>query len=54
MMTIKQIEVTVGEITRGYINNDEQGITDNSTYVRLTNVSLYIMRKSRKPSLLPY
>ena len=26
MMTIKQIEVTVGEITKGYINNDEQGI----------------------------
>jgi hypothetical protein len=26
MMTIKQIEVTVGEITRGYMNNDEQGV----------------------------
>ncbi len=26
MMTIKQIEVTVGEITRGYSNNDEQGV----------------------------
>lgn len=26
MMTIKQIEVTVGEITKGYVNNDEQGI----------------------------
>lgn len=26
MMTIKQINVTVGEITRGYINNDEQGV----------------------------
>ena len=26
MMTIKQIEVTVGEITQGYINNDEQGV----------------------------
>lgn len=26
MMTIKQIEVTVGEITKGYINNDEQGV----------------------------
>ena len=26
MMTIKQIEVTVGEITRGYINNEEQGV----------------------------
>ena len=25
-MTIKPIEVTVGEITRGYINNDEQGV----------------------------
>ena len=25
-MTIKQIEVTVGEITQGYINNDEQGV----------------------------
>lgn len=25
-MTIKQIEVSVGEITKGYINNDEQGI----------------------------
>lgn len=25
-MTIKQIEVTVGEITRGYINNEEQGV----------------------------
>lgn len=25
-MTIKQIEVTVGEITKGYINNDEQGV----------------------------
>lgn len=26
MMTIKQIEVTVGEITHGYMNNDEQGV----------------------------
>ena len=26
MMTIKQIEVTVGEITKGYLNNDEQGV----------------------------
>lgn len=26
MMTIKQIEVTVGDITKGYINNDEQGV----------------------------
>jgi hypothetical protein len=25
-MTIKQIEVTVGEITKGYINNDELGV----------------------------
>ena len=26
MMTIKQIEITVGEITSGYVNNDEQGV----------------------------
>ncbi len=26
MMTIKQIEVTVGQITDGYVNNDEQGV----------------------------
>ena len=26
MMTIKQIEVTVGEITKDYVNNDEQGV----------------------------
>lgn len=26
MMTIKQIEVTVGEITNGYMNNDENGV----------------------------
>lgn len=26
MMTIKQIEVTVGDIARGYINNEEQGL----------------------------
>ncbi len=26
MMTIKRTEVTVGEITRGYVNNDEQGV----------------------------
>lgn len=26
MMTIKQIEVTVGAITKGYVNNDEQGV----------------------------
>ena len=25
-MTIKQIEVTVGEITQGYVNNEEQGV----------------------------
>lgn len=25
-MTIKQINVTVGEITKGYINNDEEGV----------------------------
>ncbi len=26
MMTIRQIEVTVGEITRGYVNNEELGV----------------------------
>lgn len=26
MMTINPIEVTIGEITKGYINNDEQGV----------------------------
>lgn len=26
MMTIKQIDVTVGEITKGYVNNEEQGV----------------------------
>lgn len=26
MMRIKQLEVTVGEITKGYINNEEQGV----------------------------
>ena len=26
MMTIKQIEVTVGDITNGYVNNEEQGV----------------------------
>lgn len=26
MMTIKEIEVTVREITSGYVNNDEQGV----------------------------
>ena len=26
MMTIKQMEVTVGDITKGYINNEEQGV----------------------------
>ena len=26
MMTIKQIEVTVGDITDGYVNNEEQGV----------------------------
>ena len=26
MMTITQREVTVGEITLGYVNNDEQGV----------------------------
>ena len=26
MMTIKQINVTVGEISQGYVNNDEQGV----------------------------
>ena len=26
MMTIKQINVTVGEITQGYVNNEEQGV----------------------------
>ena len=25
-MTIKQIEVTVGDVFRGYVNNDEQGV----------------------------
>ena len=25
-MTIKPLEVTVGEITMGYVNNDEQGV----------------------------
>ena len=26
MMTIKQMDVTVGEITKGYINNEEKGV----------------------------
>ena len=26
MMTIKQISVTVGQVTQGYVNNDEQGV----------------------------
>ena len=26
MMTIQQIKVTVGEIVKGYVNNDEQGV----------------------------
>ena len=26
MMTIKQMEVTVRDITSGYVNNDEQGV----------------------------
>lgn len=26
MMTIKQIAVTIGDITKGYVNNDEQGV----------------------------
>lgn len=26
MMRIKQLEVTIGEITKGYINNEEQGV----------------------------
>ena len=26
MMTIKQMEVTVGDITKGYVNNEEQGV----------------------------
>ena len=26
MMTIKKMKVTVGEITKGYVNNDEQGV----------------------------
>ena len=26
MMTIKQISVTVGEITQGYVNNEELGV----------------------------
>ena len=26
MMTINQMSVTVGEITKGYMNNDEQGV----------------------------
>ncbi len=26
MMTIKQIEVTMSEITKVYVNNDEQGV----------------------------
>ena len=26
MMSIKQISVTVGEITKGYINDDEEGV----------------------------
>ena len=26
MMTIKQINVTVGEITKGYVNDEEEGV----------------------------
>lgn len=51
MMTIKQIEVTVGDIARGYINNEEQEyvvMVDNWTFAHLINVSLYIMRTNNK------
>ena len=26
MMTITPLEITVGEITKGYVNNDEMGV----------------------------
>ena len=26
MMTIRETKVTVGEIVKGYVNNDEQGV----------------------------
>ena len=50
-MTIKQIDVTVGEITRGYVNNDEQGVRGYGGQLdirRLTNASSSTMRRNSK------
>ena len=49
-MTIKQIEVTVGDIARGYINSEEQGVRGYGGQLdaHLINVSLYIMRTNNK------
>ena len=48
MMTITQREVTVGEITLGYVNNDEQ------TFAHPISVSLSTTRKNSRPSSQRY
>lgn len=56
-MTIKPLEVTVGEITMGYVNNDEQGV--RGYYGKLDirppyQRELSITRRSSRPSFVPY
>lgn len=48
MMTIKQTEVTVREITQGYTNNDEQGVRGFGGLLPIS-VNLSTTKRSKKP-----
>ena len=58
MLKIEEMKITVGEISKGYINNDEQGVRGFNLmaswiYVHLISVSSFIVSKSNVRLLIP-
>ena len=54
MMTIKRTEITVGEITRGYVNNDEQGVRgyDGLLDIRPPNQREFIYNEKEQQAVI--
>ena len=53
MMTIKQLEVTVGEITKGYINNEEQGVRGYNGLLDIRPPYISESSSTTKPNNVP-
>ena len=56
MLKIEEMKITVSEITKGYINNDEQGVRGYNVswiFVHLISVNSFIMSKSNVRLLIP-